>query len=203
MPDVPSEEIQKTRKPEYGIHPLILNRWSPRSMTGESMSDQELMPLFEAARWAPSSYNNQPWRFVYARRDTPHWQTFLNLLVEFNQQWAKNAAVLVVVISHNNFGHNNQPSHTHSFDTGAAWENLALEGSGRGLVVHGMEGFDYNKARQVLNIPQDCTIEAMIAIGKRAPKTALPEPMQEREVPSQRKPLRSIMMEGKFIPPSV
>ena len=142
-----SPEIKEKRKPTYSIHPFILNRWSPRAMSGEELTDEELLPLFEAARWAPSSYNNQPWRFLYAKRNTKHWNTFFSLLGEFNQSWCKNAAVLIVVISHQNFEHNNKPSRTHHFDTGAAWENLALEATHRGLVAHGMEGFEYEKAR--------------------------------------------------------
>ena len=115
-----SKEVMQNRKSEHDIHPLILNRWSPRSMTGEEISDKELMPLFEAARWAPSSYNNQPWRFIYVKRNTKEWQKFFELMGEFNQSWTKNAAALVIVISYKNFDHNSKPSRTHSFDAGAA-----------------------------------------------------------------------------------
>lgn len=167
-------------------------------MSREEMTDEELMPLFEAARWAPSSYNGQHWRFIYAKRNTEHWNTFFDLLVDFNKQWAKNAAVLVVVISKKAFDFNNKPSVTHSFDTGAAWENLALQGTAMGLVTHGMEGFDYDKAKKVLAIPDDYQVEAMIAIGKRGKKEDLPKEMQEREMPSDRRPLREIVMEGGF-----
>ena len=162
------------RKANYPILPLLLNRWSSRALSGEEMTDEELMPLFEAARWAPSSYNNQPWRFIYAKRNTPAWKTFLDLLVEFNQSWAKNAAALVVVASAKNFEHNQKPAHTHSFDTGSAWMALALEASHRGLVAHGMEGFDYAKAAKALHIPDGFQVEAMLAIGKKAPKETLP-----------------------------
>ena len=167
-------------------------------MTGEMLSDEELMSVFEAGRWAPSSYNNQPWRFIYAKRDTSSWKTLFGLLVEGNQSWAQHAAALVVVVSHNTFEHNNKPPRTHSFDAGAAWENMALEATSRGLVIHGMEGFDYDKARKTLGIPYDYTIEAMVAIGKRAKKDVLPEKMQEYEYPNDRKPLKEIVMEGKF-----
>lgn len=193
-------EVKNIRKPEHKLNPLILSRWSPRSMTGEEISDEELMSLFEAARWAPSSYNNQPWRFIYAKRNTKHWDKLFNLMVEFNQSWTKNAAVLVVVISHTNFEHNNNPSVTHSFDTGAAWENFALQAASMGLVTHGMQGFDYEKAKKELEIPEDYSVEAMIAIGKRGRKEDLPKEMQEREIPSIRKPLKDIIMEGKFKP---
>lgn len=186
------------RAPEHPIQSFILNRWSPRAMSGEVLSDEELMPLFEAARWAPSSYNNQPWRFIYAKRDTKHWQPLFNLIVEFNQGWAKNAAALVVVISKKTFDHNGKPSVTHAFDTGAAWENLALEASVRGLVAHGMQGFDYEVARVQLNIPDDHEVHAMVAIGKPGEKQNLPLDLQEKEVMSDRRPFTEIVMEGKF-----
>lgn len=193
-----SPEAKQFRKPLYDVDPIFVNRWSPRAMTGESLSDEELMPLFEAARWAPSSYNNQSWRFIYAKRGTPALDTLFSLLVEFNQAWCTHAAALVVIISKMNFDFNGKLARTHSFDTGAAWENLALEGARRGLVVHGMEGFDYDKAKNVLNIPNDYQVEAMAAIGKRAPKETLQPEMQVREQPSDRKPLKDIVWEGKF-----
>ena len=124
------------RKANYDIDSLILNRWSPRAMSSEEMKEDEFMPLFEAARWAPSSYNAQPWRFLYAKRGTENWDKFFNLLVEFNQSWAKTASLLVVVISRKTFEHNEKPAVTHQFDAGSAWENLALEASKRGLVAH-------------------------------------------------------------------
>ncbi len=193
-----SDEIKKHRHPTYPIHPLILNRWSPRSMTGEAMTEEELMPLFEAARWAPSSYNNQPWIFIYAHRDTPEWKTLFDLMIKFNQSWTKNAAVLLVVISKKTYFHNGKTARTHSYDTGSAWMSLALEGAHRGYVVHGMEGFDYDKARTALHIPDDYTVEAMAAIGRRAPKEELPLEMQEKEFPSTRRPLEQMLMKGKF-----
>jgi nitroreductase len=186
------------RHPGHPILPLLQNRWSPRSMTGEEISEEELMSLFEAARWAPSSYNAQPWRLIYARRDTSHWRKLFDLMVEFNQSWAKDAAVLLVVISRKTFEHNEKPSHTHSFDTGAAWMSLALEASSRGLVAHGMEGFNYEKARKDLHIPDNFQVEAMVAIGKRAPKDHLPPDLRAKEEPSSRKPLGQILMEGTF-----
>src|SRR5579862_6894830 len=132
-------EVKQHRKPNFEIQSLILNRWSPRSMTGEGMTEEELLPLFEAARWAPSSYNNEPWVFIYAHRDTPEWKTLFDLMIEFNQSWTKDAAVLLVVISKKTFYHNGKPAPTHSYDTGAAWMGLALEGTSRGYVVHGMQ----------------------------------------------------------------
>jgi nitroreductase len=188
----------QVRKPTYEINPLILNRWYGRSMTGEELPDDTIMSLFEAARWDPSSFNNQPWRFIYAKRNTEHWDGFFNLLVEGNKRWAKNAVVLCVIVSRKNFEHNEKFSITHQFDAGAAWENLALEGSARDLVCHGMQGFDYEKARTLLEVPDGFDIMAMIAIDKRGPKENLPEDLQAKEIPNDRKPLKEILMEGKF-----
>ena len=186
------------KKPAYPINPLILKRWSPRAMSGESITKNDLMTLFEAARWAPSSYNHQPWKFIYAMRGTPEWNSLFSLLVEFNQNWCKNAAVLVVIISKNNFEYNNKLSRTHSFDTGSAWENLALQATDMNLVSHGMEGFDYDRAKKELGIPDDFTVEAMCAIGKPGKKENLPTDLQEKEAPSGRKPITEFIFHEKF-----
>ena len=191
-------ENNTTRKSTYQINPFILSRWSSRSMTGEELGDEDIMSLFEAARWAPSSYNNQPWRFIYAKRNTGHWNRLFNLLGEGNKTWAKNSALLVVVISRKNFEYNEKPAITHQFDTGAAWENLALEAYSRGIVAHGMQGFDYEKARVDLGIPTDFEVMAMIAIGKKGPKENLPPELQEKEKLTDRKPLNDIIMEGIY-----
>ncbi len=190
--------FESHRKADHPIQPLLLNRWSPRSMSGESISEAELMSLFEAARWAPSSYNEQPWRFFFAKRDTPHFSKFFELLIDFNKGWCAKAAVLGVIASHKFFEKNKKPSVTHSFDTGAAWENLALEGNARGLVVHGMQGFDYEKARKTLHIPEEIEVLAMFAIGKPAPKETLSEELQKREAPSGRKKISEFIYEGAW-----
>lgn len=191
-----SSEIQQHRKPDYPIHPLILNRWSSRAMSGEPLSDTELFPLFEAARWAPSSYNAQPWRILYVKRETADWDRLYDLLVDANKAWCTKAAVLGLFFSRTTFERNNKPSHTHGFDTGAAWENLCLEGTSRGLVVHGMEGFDYAKAK--LLIPNDHEVHAMFAIGKKAPKSSLPQDLQLKETPSTRKKISEFVFEGRI-----
>jgi nitroreductase len=193
------KHLKNDRHSDYPIHPLLLSRWSPRAMSGEAMSDEELMPLFEAARWAPSSYNSQPWRFIYGKRETPAWDSLFALLIDWNKKWCKNAAVLLLVISQKHFELNGKPSRTHSFTTGAAWENLCLEGWARHYVVHGMEGFDYKQARITCRIPDEYEIEAMTAIGKPGKVSALPQEMQEKEIVSlQRKPLKELLFEGGF-----
>ena len=193
-----NSEIEHKRNPTHKINSLFVNRWSPRSMTGEDIDNTDLMSLFEAGRWAPSSFNNQPWRFIYAKRNTESWNKLFDLLYEGNKVWAKNAAALVVVISRKNFEYNEKPSITHQFDAGAAWQNLALEASDRGIVTHGMEGFDYQRARVDLGIPESYDVMAMIAIGKRGSKENLPLKLQELEFPNDRKPLIEIVMEGYF-----
>ncbi|ELZ12692.1 nitroreductase family protein [Halovivax asiaticus JCM 14624] len=167
-------------------------------MTGKPLDEDEFMPLFEAARWAPSSYNNQPWRFLYATREDDHWNAYLDFLSAENKTWAKRAAVLVVILSKTTVDYNGEPSRTHSFDTGAAWQNLALEGARRRLVVHGIGGFDYERAAATLSIPAVYTIEAMAAIGIRGPAKSLPADLQEREEPSDRKSLDDIVNQGAF-----
>lgn len=188
----------ETRESTYPIQPLILSRVSSRAFSEERLTEEELLALFEAARWAPSSYNNQPWRFVYARRGDPEWEVFFNALVDGNKAWCKNADTLVAVVSHKNFEHNNKPSRTSSFDVGAAWMALALEAHARNLVTHAMEGFDYEKLRDGLKIPESFKVEAMVAIGKLGDKTKLPEAIREREKPTPRKPLKDIVAKGHF-----
>lgn len=189
--------IHDFRKPERPVHDMFINRWSPRAMSGEEIDEATLKTLFEAARWAPSSNNNQPWRFIYARRNTPRWDAFFNLLAEGNQIWAKDAAVLVVVISKTTFD-SGKPARTHTYDAGAAWVSLALQGALLNLVVHGMQGFDYDRAKQELGVPDDYQVEAMIAIGRHGRKEDLPASLQEREFPSPRKSVSEITSEGMF-----
>lgn len=186
------------RTADFPIDDLFLRRWSPRAMDGTPLGDGELNTLFEAARWAPSTYNEQEWRFLYARRDTQHWETFLHLLMEANQAWCENAAVLVVAASHKVFDRNGKPNPVHTFDTGAAFENLCLQATLMGLVAHGMAGFDRDKARAELRIPDDYAVEAMIALGHPGNPDDLPDGIREREVPSGRKPIQEIICEGPF-----
>ncbi len=186
------------RESSHDIQPFILSRVSSRAFSDERLTEEELMSLFEAARWAPSSYNNQPWRFVYTRRGDPEWNTFYDVLIDFNKAWTKNADTLVLVVSRNNFEHNNKPSQTARFDTGAAWMNLAIEAHARNIVTHGMQGFDYEAIKRNLHIPDGFTVEAMIAIGKPGNKENLPPEIREREVPSDRKPLQEMISRGKF-----
>jgi nitroreductase len=191
-------DASRVRTADHLIEPLFLQRWSPRAMTGEPLREGEIMSLFEAARWAPSTYNEQEWRFLYARRDTPQWPTFFALLVEGNQAWCGQAAMLGVVLSHKVFTRNGKPNPVHTFDAGLAYENLALQGAAMGLVVHGMQGFDFERARRDLNVPDDYAVEAMFAVGRPGDPAKLPEQLRNIEQPSGRKPVEEFIGEGKF-----
>ena len=146
------------RVADYAIHPQFTHRWSPRAFTGEAIPEETLLSFFEAARWAPSAYNSQPWRFLYARRDTPNWERYLGLLNEFNRSWAQQASALVLVMSKTTFAapgsSEEKPALWHSFDTGSAWGFLALQASLAGWHTHGMAGFDQALTRKELKIPE-------------------------------------------------
>lgn len=192
------------RTSDHEIDPAFLERWSPRAYSGEAMPNAELMQIFEAARWAPSSYNSQPWRFVYAHRDTPHWEPLLSLLVEGNRAWAKDAAVMIVLASKETMKVPGQehpvPSHSHSFDAGSGWAYLALQAARLNWHAHGMVGFDMARAFSELGFVAGYRIETAICIGRIGDKSKLPEALQQRESPNGRNPLSASIFEGKFTP---
>jgi len=167
-------------------------------MTGEAVDDGDLMAMFEAAHWAPSAANNQPWRFIYARRNDPEWGMFFDFLNEKNQRWCRNAGALVVIVSSTTFEKTGKPSRTHSYDTGAAWGMFALEGARRGLVVHGMQGFSYERAEHDLKIPDGYSVEAMAAVGVLDEPSKLPDDLAAREKPSGRKQVAQVICRGTF-----
>jgi nitroreductase len=189
------------RHADHPIDPLFLDRWSPRAMSGQPIDEHELLTLFEAARWAPSAGNSQPWRFLYARRETEHWPLFFDLLVEANKVWCHKGAALVVFISKSTNDKTGRPLPTHSYDTGAAWVSLAFQGWLKGLVVHGMAGFDYARAKSALNVPDDFRVEAMACIGKPGAAEELPESHRSRETPGPRRPLAETLFEGPYRSP--
>ena len=190
------------RHADHPVSLLFLGRWSPRAFTAEPIPQETLLTLFEAARWAPSAFNSQPWRFVYARRDTPAFEAFLSFLIPYNQNWAKSASALVVVISKAAFLQpgKSEPtiSGSASFDTGAAWASLALQAHELGWATHAMTGFDKDAARRVVKAPEDCRLEAVVAIGKRADPATLPPQIAEREKPNGRRPLNETAFEGEL-----
>jgi nitroreductase len=190
------------RQADYPIEPDFLKRWSPRAFTGEAMSETDLLTILEAGRWAPSAFNSQPWRFVYALRDTPEWETLFAVLNDFNQSWAKSASALVVILSKTHFAAPGsteaKPSYSHSFDAGAAWGAIAHQAQVSGFQAHGMTGIHFDKVNGLLNIPDGYRVEAAIAIGRQGDKSILPEGLQARETPSGRRPLAEIAFKGRF-----
>lgn len=193
---------EEHRHTEHPIEKIFVRRWSPRAMSGEPLAEEELLTIFEAARWAPSTYNEQEWRFLYARRNTVHWEHFFSLLAEPNQTWCTNAAVLVVVLARKTFTRNEQPNLVHLFDAGSAWENAALQASSMGLVAHGMAGFDFQRAQTLLAVPSEFAVAAMFALGRPGDPEQLPERLRALEVPSGRHPLQEILFEGPYRAPS-
>lgn len=188
----------ESRAVDAPVERLLVGRWSPRAMSGEPIEQSDLLRLLEAARWAPSASNMQPWRFVYAHRETPAWQPLFDLLNQGNQEWAHRAAVLVLVLSKTTSDRDGTPWVTHAFDAGAAWENLALQGTAQGLVVHGMGGFDRERARTAARVPDEYAVLAMIAVGRPGDPDDLSERQRRREVPSDRRPVREFAFEGVF-----
>ncbi|MGJ8513798.1 nitroreductase family protein [Carnimonas bestiolae] len=186
------------RHPQYPADALFVNRWSPRSLTGEAIDDQTLFTLFEAARWAPSAFNVQPWRFSYAKKGSESFNTYLDFLIEFNQSWAKNASALIVVLAKKititSQAEVEFPSY--AFDTGAAWASLALQAKKLGWVTHGMTGINKEKIAATLKVPETYSVEAVIAVGKRGDKAELPEGLQAKEAPSDRRPIEETIFEG-------
>lgn len=188
------------RKSDWPVDAQFISRWSPRAfdITHELPLDH-LMTLFEAARWAPSAFNVQPWRFIYAIRGDAFWPQFLEALDPFNAEWAQRAGALVFLIS-SKITLNGEPPRelrSHSFDAGAAWIQLALQAQSLGYHAHAIGGFIEDKARKALAIPSVFKIEVAIAIGKITHASVLPDAMRDREIPSTRKPLQDIVYAGR------
>jgi len=186
---------------DHAIDPVFLDRWSPRAFTGEAMPHETLLSLFEAARWAPSAANGQPWRFIYGHRGSAAFDAIYSTLDEGNRRWADKASVLAVIVSQTHrkgADGEMRPAYTHAFDTGAAWAYLALQATHAGYHAHGMGGIDRTKAMEVLGIPEGFRVEAAVAIGRIAPKETLPDDLMKREVPSTRKPVAEFVSEGRF-----
>ncbi len=187
------------RESSYDINDIFLARHSPRAMAGVLVSQEEILTLLEAARWAPSAGNNQPWRFLYAVKGTPDFDLFFSFLSESNQVWCENAGALIIGLSKKDRVSSKGEiisNPTHSFDAGSAWENLALQGSVMNLVIHGMAGYNAATLKETLSIGDNYQIEIMVAVGYPGKIEDLPELLREREVPSQRKPLEEIAFEG-------
>jgi len=192
------DNLNNKRIPESAIENIFIERWSPRAFSSKPVEKEKLLSLFEAAKWAPSCYNEQPWLFLYATKEEDL-KIFRSILVEQNQVWANNAPVLAFVFAKKDFTFNGKPNRWAEFDSGAAWMSLAIQANKLGLYTHGMAGFNENLAYELLNVsPEEYKAVAAIAIGYMGDKSELPQELQEREELSQRKALSEIIHEGKF-----
>jgi nitroreductase len=192
--------MQKPAPTTHQIHNLITHRWSPRAFSDKPVATDVLRSLFEAARWAPSSNNEQPWAFLVARReDAENHARLLSTLVEFNQAWAKHAPVLAIAVAEQNFARTGKPNRNAFYDTGAAVANLSMEATSRGLFVHQMAGFDPHKAIELFEIPSGWEPAAAFVVGYPGDPESLPEPLRQRETaPRERKPLETFVMSGRW-----
>ncbi|MGB0036570.1 MAG: nitroreductase family protein [Candidatus Acidiferrales bacterium] len=196
--------IKKHAETRVPIHDLMRDRWSPRAFEDRPVEPEKLCALFEAARWAASSYNAQPWHFIVAAKDDPqNYQRVLDTFVEFNQAWAKNAPVLVLSVARLKFEHNKETNRHAFHDVGQAAANLALQASALGLQVHQMAGILPDKAREIFGIPEGFEAVAGIVIGYPGEPASLPEALRERELGARkRKTLESFVFKGKWGQPA-
>ncbi|MFI5097064.1 MAG: nitroreductase family protein [Candidatus Acidiferrales bacterium] len=192
--------MQKSAATQYPVHELIRERWSPRAFSETAVLPEILQSLFEAARWAPSCNNEQPWAFVVGiRGDGDTFKKILGTLVEANQTWARHAPVLAIAVSELAFAKNGHSNRNAFYDTGAAVSQLTTEATARGLFVHQMAGFDPQKAAEAFAIPISWEPIAAFAIGHAGDPQTLPDVLRERELaPRTRKPLHEFVMSGQW-----
>jgi nitroreductase len=192
--------MQNSAPSDHPVHELIRERWSPRAFENKPVPHSVLRSIFEAARWAPSSSNEQPWAYLVAPSDDKdNFDKMLSVLVEFNASWAKGASVLALAVAKLAFAKNNAPNRNAQYDTGAATALLSMEATAHGLAIHQMGGFDPEKARQAFGIPAGWEAIAAIAIGYPGDPASLPQPLKDRETaPRKRKPIAEFVMAGHW-----
>ncbi|HEV8328670.1 MAG TPA: nitroreductase family protein [Nitrospiraceae bacterium] len=192
--------MEKPADTQYPIHDLLRQRWSPRAFDDRSIEPEKLLSLCEAARWAPSSNNEQPWRFIVANKDyETEWNRLLACLVEGNRKWAYRAPVLILSVASLNFEDDSTPNRHAFHDTGMAVENLVLQATALGLSAHQMAGFDVEKARADLKIPSGYEPVAMIAVGYPGDLASLPDRLRQRELqPRSRRPISEWTFSGQW-----
>jgi len=178
-----------------GVLPVILERWSPRAFADREVTPADLKTIFEAARWAPSSYNEQPWRFFIGHRNSETYRKIFDTLVPFNQGWAKAAPVLILGAAKTRFSHNDSPNNYALYDLGAAGGFITLQAASMGIATHQMAGFDQTKAREAFDLPETYAIGSVMAMGYHGDLTSLGEHYQAQEQsPRSRKPLSEIVL---------
>ncbi|MCB9475409.1 MAG: nitroreductase family protein [Deltaproteobacteria bacterium] len=191
-----SNEIPNPRKTETNVDRLFVDRWSPRSFDSTPIPEEDLKTIFEAARWAPSCFNEQPWTFFYAT-DGPDREAFNSVLNKFNREWTAGAPLLGFSATRRFFEKNGKPNTAAEHDLGAAWISFTFQARMMGYYTHAMAGFDHDKVYDVLNLSRDkWVVVAAFVIGKRGPKEALNEDLQQSESPNERKPLAEVMHKG-------
>ncbi len=194
---------EDTRPTGFPVDDLFRTRWSPRAFSSEDMPENDLLTILEAARFAPSANNNQPWRFVYALRGTPEWEVMISVLKGFNKDWAPNASALVLVYSLSKLtppgSDEERDIGTHAFDAGAAWMSIALQAKIAGYHAHAMGGVEKQAAAEILDAPEHAHLHVAVAIGKVGDKSTLPEERQKTEYPNARKPLSELAAKGRLI----
>lgn len=192
-----SNEINKMKYAQPsadGVMPEILARWSPRAFADRHVNPADLKTIFEAGRWAPSSYNEQPWRFFVGRRNSETYKKILDTLVPFNREWAKSAAVLILGVAKTRFSNNDSPNNYAAHDLGAAMGLMAVQATAIGLAAHQMAGFDWVKARAAFEIPETYTMGSAMALGYQGELADLADKFQAQEQsPRSRKPLSEIV----------
>lgn len=189
------DEKQKYLPASAGLTQEISRRWSPRAFDQKAVPKEDLRKLFEAARWAPSSYNEQPWRFLVGVKGDSTYSRIFDSLVEFNQMWAKSAPVLILSVAGKEFSRNGQANHHGLHDLGLATAMLMVEATHLGLHTHGMAGFDHAKVRDAFGIPAEYETGAVIAVGYFGDPDDLPQALKDRELePRQRRPLEEMVL---------
>lgn len=181
------------RKFDYDIMPEIRQRWSARALSPEKIPKDDIFALIEAARYAPSCFNEQPWRFLIADEEETL-EKMRGILTKKNQKWANSAPVLILIASHKKFSYNGSDNFWHMFDAGTAWGYLSLEAQRRGLIAHAMGGFDAKKARSLFNISDDLDIIAVVAVGRYGDRESLSEELSADEFPGTREAMKDLLL---------
>lgn len=192
--------MNKVANTTYPIHDVLAQRWSPRAFRDQAVPTETLLSLLEAARWAPSSRNEQPWRFIVATKDDPEmYGRLFDALMEGNQRWAKDAPVLMLGVAALNWSHNDKPNKYARYDLGQAIAHLTVEATAQGLHVHQMGGFSSERARDHFDIPEGYEPVVALAIGYAGVASDLPDDLEERERQQRvRKPLEELILEAGF-----
>ena len=195
-----TEVFHPARRPDHPVDAVFVDRWSPRAFSPEVVEAEAVLTILEAARWAPSASNRQPWRFVWSLRGEHGFDAVAAALVPGNRSWAEKAGALVVVASKVTAmsADAEVPNKTHAFDTGTAWGHLALQAHLMGYAAHAMAGFDAAPLGAAIKLPRGHEIHAVVALGRPGDKATLPERLREREVPSGRAPLSEVARRGSF-----